>query len=170
MAKDKGSENDHSRNQPHETSDEEEDVNEKDDLRSEVKELNSRIAELEGLISQLQEPLRQMQSAAKGYFKFIDLYMKYGGVSPDVIVPDLKDSISKEIVKALFERNGQNISQLTEMVRNKRGSASRRIIRQKLKRLVDVGYVTKKTGKKVAEYYISDELVKKWSKVLGFRT
>jgi hypothetical protein len=164
MAKD----TDHSHDS--DTSDEEVDVTEKEDLRNEVKELNSRIAELEGLISQLQEPLRQMQSAAKGYFKFIDLYVKYGGVSPDVIIPDIKDSISKEIVKALFERNGQNISQLTEMVRSKRGSASRRIIRQKLSDLVDAGHVTKKTARKAAEYYISDELLKKWSAVLGFKT
>ena len=30
-----------------------------------------------------QEDLRKLRSAASGYYKFIDLFMKYGGVSPD---------------------------------------------------------------------------------------
>ncbi len=94
--------------------------------------------------------------------------MKYGGVSPAVIVPDLKDPISKEILNALFEKNGQNTSQITDVVRGRRGSASRRIIRQKLEHLEVAGYVLKKKTKKSVEYYISEELVKKWSQVLGF--
>lgn len=150
-----------------ESKDESED-SEKEDLRKEVKELNHRIAELEDIISQLQEPLHQMQNAARGYFRFIDLYMKYGGVSPDKIVPSLKDPISKEIINALFERNGQNISQITEVVRDRRGSASRRIVREKLGKLEEAGYVIRKTTKKSVEYYVSEELLSKWSLVLGF--
>jgi DNA-binding transcriptional ArsR family regulator len=141
---------------------------EKDDLRKEVKELNLRIGELEQIITELQEPLRQMRTAAKGYYKFIDLFMKYGGVSPDKIVPGMKDSISKEIINILFDRNGQNISQITEVLRNRRGSASRRIVRDKLAKLEEAGLVIKKKTKKSVEYYISEKLVKKWSQVLGF--
>lgn len=147
---------------------EEDDVKDKEDLRKEVKELNSRIAELEGIISELQEPLRQLRRAASGYYKFIDLFMKYGGVSPDKIIPGVKDPISKEIINILFEKNGQNISQITEVLRAHRGSASRRIVREKLGGLEHAGYVVRKTTKKSVEYYISEELVKKWSQVLGF--
>lgn len=140
----------------------------KEDLRKEVKELSSKIAELEGIISELQEPLRKLGNAARGYYKFIDLYMKFGGVSPEIILPNLKDPISKEIINVLFERNGQNISQITEVVRGRRGSASRRIIREKLAKLEADGYVIRKKTKKSVDYYISDELLKKWSQVLGF--
>ena len=113
----------------------------KEDLRKEVKELNFRIGELEQIISELKEPLRQMHNAAKGYYKFIDLFMKYGGVSPDKIVPGIKDPISKEIINILFEKNGQNISQVTEVLRVRRGSASRRIVREKLAILEKKGFV-----------------------------
>ncbi|WP_455391942.1 hypothetical protein [[Eubacterium] cellulosolvens] len=146
----------------------ESDDSEKEDLRKEVKELNSRIAELEGIISELQEPLRQLRSAARGYYKFIDLFMKYGGVSPDKIIPGVKDSISKEIINILFEKNGQNISQITEVLRSRRGSASRRIVREKLSNLERAGYVVRKTTKKSVEYYVSEDLLEKWSQVLGF--
>jgi hypothetical protein len=141
---------------------------EKEDLRKEVKELNNRIIELESMISELQEPLRQLRSAASGYYKFIDLVMKYGGVSPDKIIPGVKDSISKEIINILFEKNGQNISQITEILRSRRGSASRRIVREKLGKLEHAGHVVRRTTKKSVEYYISEKLLKKWSQVLGF--
>ena len=147
---------------------EEEDGKDNKDLRKEIKELNLRIAELEGIITELQEPLRQMHNAARGYYKFIDLFMKYGGVSPDKVIPGLKDPISKEIINVLFEKNGQNISQITEVLRTRRGSASRRIVREKLAKLEKDGLVFRKKTKKSVEYYISDELVKKWSQVLGF--
>ena len=142
--------------------------NDKENLRKEVKELNHRIGELEEIISELKEPLRQLRTAASGYYKFMNLYMKYGGVSPEIMVPDIKDSISKEILNVLFERNGQNTSQITEMVRERRGSASRRIIRDKLVKLEASGYIIKKKTKKSVEYYVSEELLKKWSQVHGF--
>jgi DNA-binding transcriptional ArsR family regulator len=139
-----------------------------EDLRSEIKELNQRIGELEQVISELREPLSQLHNAARGYYKFIDLFMKFGGVSPDKIIPGVKDSISKEILNILFEKNGQNISQITDILRTRRGTASRRIVREKLAKLEEAGYVIKKEKKKSVEYYVSDELLKKWSQVLGF--
>jgi DNA-binding transcriptional ArsR family regulator len=147
------------------TSDKEDD--EEEELRDEIKKLNKRIRELEGLISQIQRPFEQIYDAAKGYYKFIDLYMKYGEVSPEIIVPELKDPISKEIISVLFEKNGQNTSQITEAVRERRGSASRRIVRQKLAELEKEGLVVSKKSRKSVEYYISEELVKKWSQVLS---
>ena len=146
----------------------EDDSEDEDDLKDEVKKLNKRIAELEELLEELQAPFRQLQKAASGYYKFIDLYLKYGEVSPDIIIPNIKDPISKDIINALFERNGQNISQLTEAVRAKRGSASRRIIRQKLAKLEEDGYVNSVKTKKAVDYYISEELARKWSELLGF--
>ena len=94
--------------------------------------------------------------------------MKYGGVSPEITVPNVKDAISKEILNVLFDKNGQNISQITEIVRERRGSASRRIVREKLAKLEAAGYVIRKKTKKSVEYYVSEKLLKKWSQVLGF--
>ena len=140
---------------------------ETEDLRNEIKELNTRIAELEQVIIELREPLRQIHKAARGYYKFIELFNRYGGVSPDVVAPSVKDPISKDILIVLVDRSGLNTSQLTDLVRERRGSASRRIIREKLSKLEAAGFVTKKVTKKSVEYYISEELLKKWSQVLG---
>jgi DNA-binding transcriptional ArsR family regulator len=146
---------------------EKEKTTESKELRKEIKELNKRILELEQVITELREPFKQLQSAAKGYYKFIELFTRYGGISPEVVTPNLKDPISKDILIVLVDRNGINTSQITELVRNRRGSASRRIVREKLANLVEAGYVVKKTSKKSVEYYVSEELIKKWSQVLG---
>ena len=141
---------------------------EEEELKEQVKRLNKRIAELEEMLGELQEPFRKLYGAAQGYYKFVDLYMKYGEVSPELTVPELKDPISKDIIVVLFEKNGMNTSQITEAVKEKRGSASRRIIRQKLAALEEKGYVTSKSTKKATVYYISEKLARKWSEVLGF--
>ncbi len=56
--------------------------------------------------------------------------------------PDLKyDSISKSIIVALDKKKRLNISQLTEQVRKERGSASRRIIRERVDKLIESGII-----------------------------
>ena len=63
--------------------------------------------------------------------------------------PDIKfDEISKAIISALERKERLNISQLTEQVRKERGSASRRIVRERVEKLIsqeiireiDIGY------------------------------
>ncbi|MCG3221600.1 MAG: hypothetical protein H7641_09500 [Candidatus Heimdallarchaeota archaeon] len=52
--------------------------------------------------------------------------------------PDFKyDEISKAIISSLERKERLNISQLTEQVRKERGSASRRIIRERVDKLID---------------------------------
>jgi DNA-binding transcriptional ArsR family regulator len=56
--------------------------------------------------------------------------------------PDLKyDSISKAIIAALDRKKRLNISQLTEQVRKERGSASRRIVRERVDKLIESGII-----------------------------
>ncbi len=56
--------------------------------------------------------------------------------------PDLKyDSISKAIIVALDRKKRLNISQLTEQVRKERGSASRRIVRERIDKLIESGII-----------------------------
>ncbi len=56
--------------------------------------------------------------------------------------PYLKfDSISKAIISALEKNERLNISQLTEEVRKERGSASRRIVRERVDVLIEKGII-----------------------------
>ena len=56
--------------------------------------------------------------------------------------PELKyDSISKAIISALERKGSLNISQLTEQVRKERGSASRRIVRERVDKLIESGII-----------------------------
>ena len=138
-----------------------------ENLAKQVKELNKRIEELENSISQILEPIKNMETVARGYIKLAGMAQRKGGVTIDSILPDLKNPISKSIIRVLAEDNGQNISQLTESVRKLRGTASRRIIRERVKELEKKGYVKQKGEKKVQKYYLSNDVVKKWSQLLG---
>ena len=51
--------------------------------------------------------------------------------------PDIRfDDISKSIIEVLEKKERLNLSQLTEQVRKVRGSASRRIIRERVDKLI----------------------------------
>lgn len=140
----------------------------KKDLEKEVKELNKRICQLEKMLSSVLKPLREASKTTQNYLKLTGILMEHGGLTPDMILPELKDNISREIVRVLMERTDQNISQITELVRNRRGSASRRIIREKLKNLLEKDIVKKHLKGKTYVYKISDKVIKKWSQMLGF--
>jgi DNA-binding HxlR family transcriptional regulator len=70
-------------------------------------------------------------------------------------------------MRVLMDRPGMNISQITEELRNRKGSASRRIVSARLEGLVEKGLLVEETGKKSKSYKISEAVVKKWSQVLG---
>ena len=56
--------------------------------------------------------------------------------------PDIKyDDISKAIISSLERKERLNISQLTEQVRKERGSASRRIVRERVDKLIEEGII-----------------------------
>jgi DNA-binding transcriptional ArsR family regulator len=138
------------------------------DLEKQVKELNNRISELEKMLSSALKPLREVSRTTQNYLKLTGILLEHGGLTPDMILPEVRDSISKEIIKVLIEKNDQNISQITERVRSKRGKASRRIIRERLKDLEGKNIVKKHLKGKVYVYGITDKVIKKWSQMLGF--
>lgn len=140
----------------------------KKDLTKEVKELNKRINELEKMISSIITPLQDASKITQNYMKIINLLLNRGGLTPDMILNDVNDSISKDIVRVLLERPDQNISQLTELVRSKRGTASRRIIRDKLRELEEKNIVKKYQKGSLYRYSLTEEVIKKWSQMLGF--
>jgi len=57
-----------------------------------------------------------------------------------------KDEISRTIVISLALRGPLNISQIAEIVKAERGKASRRIIRERLRKMEAKGVVSKATG------------------------
>jgi len=137
------------------------------DLAEEVKELNKRIAELEKMISVLVQPLKRVQTTTSNYLKVVQLLLEHGGLTPDLILPDVKDPISKDIVRVLLDRSEQNVSQITELVRSKRGTSSRRIIREKINDLTKKNVICQRNKGSIIVYSLSPDVIKKWSQLLG---
>jgi len=145
-----------------------------EDLRKEIQELRDQMEALSAAFDRIAKPYGQLfeyldrfQGIAKSYFRVLDLYQKYGEVSPEIVVPGLKDPISKEIVKALFEKGDRNVSQITDAVKSRRGTASRRIVREKLEALARDGVVLQGGHSKIRTFAIAPGVVEKWSQVLG---
>jgi len=145
-----------------------------DELHKEIRELKEQVSQLsealETAVRPYQEVLGQLdelQGIARRYFGLLELYQRYGEISPDVVIPGLKDPISQEIVRILFDKGDRNISQIAEQMKQRRGSASRRIIRERLEQLVEIGAVTVSSGSKQRRFSVSDEVVQKWSQLLG---
>ena len=138
-----------------------------EDLKKQIREMSQRISELERMLAQALAPLKEMGSSTQRYLRLVDLALKHGSLSPEMLVPEVKDPISKDIINVLVDRSGQNISQITEAVRARRGSASRRVVREKLKNLEEKGIVERKGEGAVHEYHISEEVLRKWSQLLG---
>jgi cell division septum initiation protein DivIVA len=140
---------------------------EKKDVSSEIKELSKRISELETMLAALLKPLSDARKTTEQYLRLAGLLLDHGGLTPDVILPDLKDPISKDIVRVLLERPAQNVSQVTDLVKSRRGSASRRIIREKLLDLEKKNIIQKQQQGSRFVYNLTPEVIKKWTQLLG---
>ena len=138
-----------------------------EELTEKVKELSQRIEELESTLAQVMEPLRAVQKTTSGYFRLAELAMRQGGLTVDSVLPNVKDAISKDIVRVLVDARDQNITQITNSVRAIRGSASRRIIRERLKELEEKELVERTGGGKIPTYSLSSHVLRKWSELLG---
>jgi DNA-binding transcriptional ArsR family regulator len=137
------------------------------DLAEEVKELNKRISDLEKMLSVLMKPLSDVRKTTQNYMKLASLLLDHGGLTPEVILPEVKDPISKDIVRVLLERSEQNISQITDLVKSKRGTASRRIIREKLLDLESKHIIQKQQRGSRYIYSLTADVIKKWTQLLG---
>src|SRR2546425_13375352 len=100
----------------------------KDDLQKELRELRAQIEALRSALSAVTRPytgrmayVGRLQDVSRGYFRMLDLYGKYGKASAGLVIPGLKDDISRHIVVALFDRPDRNIAQITEAVQRQRG-------------------------------------------------
>ncbi|MGC9308939.1 MAG: hypothetical protein ACP5FL_09225 [Thermoplasmatota archaeon] len=139
-----------------------------EDLRREIRDLTEKIRELEDVVARIQQPVEQMRSFASKYIGMVDAFLRMGALPEEKLFADIPDDISRDILKALLRRSDGNISQITEAVRERRGSASRRIIRERLQELEGQGKVQGRREKNVTFYRLSPELVQEWSRLLGF--
>jgi DNA-binding transcriptional ArsR family regulator len=139
----------------------------KKDLTEEIKELNKRISDLERILSVLMKPLSDIRKTTENYMKLAGLLLDHGGLTPDLILPELKDPISKDIVRVLLERPEQNVSQITDLVKSKRGTSSRRIIREKLADLEKKNIIQKQQFGSRYVYSLTADVIKKWTHLLG---
>ncbi len=146
------------------------------ELEEQIVELSRRIAEMESLMKRLAGALldnrgtRQLQSAAYSlapYMRILDSYMSNGSVGPEIVLPQVKDPISREIISVLFSIKEGNISRITGELKRRRGKASRRIVAKKLTELEEMGVLEVDKSARDKRYSLSDEVVRKWLKVLG---
>jgi DNA-binding transcriptional ArsR family regulator len=137
------------------------------DVTSEIKELNKRISELESMLASLLKPLTDARKTTERYLRLAGLLLDHGGLTPDAILPNLKDPISKDIVRVLLERPEQNISQITDQVKSRRGTASRRIIRKKLQILEQQQIIRQQQNGSRTVYTLTPEVITKWTQLLG---
>ncbi len=145
-----------------------------EDLEEQIRSLSDKMESLEESMrmvatpySQLLDYIERFQKISSSYFRLIDLYQRYGEISPDLLVPGVKDSISREIVKILFDRDGQNISQITQRLKERRGTSSRRTVRERLKELQGKGVVVSRGSERAKVYWLTEGYVKKWYELLG---
>lgn len=119
-----------------------------DEVQERLEEISSRLARVESLIERLGPGIDEVSESAKVIregFEFYDgmvklmtkftraerLESRYGDLR--------KDDISWQIIKTLDNSRPLNISQITAAVRAERGTASRRIIRERVQSLLKRG-------------------------------
>lgn len=147
---------------------------EEEDQGKKIEELTHKVEQLEQAMrdvaqpySELVEQLARFQETVQKYFRLMELYQRFGSISIETILPEVKDPISKDIVRVLVDKPGLNISEITEELRARRGSSSRRIVRDRLGELVEQKVLVERTGPKEKVYDIAEHVIKKWSQVLG---
>ncbi len=156
---------------------EEADDEAKEALRDEIKDLSEKVADLEAALRAATRPLSDVMSQLEGmnhiagnYFRLLELYNKKGSISPEAVLPELKDPIAIEIVKVLFEDSNLNVTEITDRLRDRRGSASRTIVRERLQTMVEDGIVVTQDGPNgVTQYCISEDVSDRWFRLLGLR-
>jgi DNA-binding transcriptional ArsR family regulator len=132
------------------------------DLRKKLEDISSRLVRIERILGRLEPEMGEFQSSTKLIREGMDFYgslfeMMGRFTGRQRLVrrfPEIgKDEISRLMVEALEEGKPLNISQLTVAVRRQRGTASRRIVRERLQRLEELGIVEESHQTKKAVYY-----------------
>lgn len=145
-----------------------------EDMSKKLAELEDAVGRIKGGYAELGQYMEVLREISSRYFRLMDMYTKHGKISVDLAAPEIKDAISKDIVRLLLDRadndrEGSNLSEITRELKNIRGTASRRIVREKVADLERKGFVNKTQKGKTTYYAISDSLVEKWYSLLGMK-
>ena len=117
-----------------------------EEFQDRLDEISSRLARLEGLIERMGPGIDEVSQSARVIREGFDFYNSMLQVMSKFTraerlesrFKDLKkDEISWKIIQILDGSRPLNISQITASVRAERGTASRRIVRDRVKSLVD---------------------------------
>ncbi|MFO8110105.1 MAG: winged-helix domain-containing protein [Thermoplasmata archaeon] len=147
-----------------------------EELHDEIKSLKAQVKNLEHMLehfmnlhSNVLSKLSTNSEIERKYIQMLSLYQRYGKVSPSLL-PEINDSVSEGIVEILLS-SGQplNITQITERLRERRGSASRHTVRGRLERLEDKRIVRRVDDPHGKGYALTDEILDKWAKLLGIK-
>ncbi len=124
----------------------------KEKAEDKLRNLAKRIDELESKLRKesilLEEVLRELR-----LLKDISLTSAFILRTASKIKGYKYDDISRHIIEALMRSGPMNISQLTRLLREIRGTASRRIISEKIKLLRSLGLIEEVPGKKSEKRY-----------------
>jgi len=148
--------------------------NQSEDISKKLADLEDAVGRIKGGYAELGQYVEVLREISSRYFRLMDMYTKHGKISVDLAAPEIKDAISKDIVRLLLDRadndrEGSNLSEITRELKNIRGTASRRIVREKVADLERKGFVNKTQKGKTSYYAISDSLVEKWYSLLGMK-
>ncbi|MBP1912579.1 helix-turn-helix transcriptional regulator [Thermococcus stetteri] len=133
-------------------------------------DLAREVQELREALEALKKSFEIVSHMAQSYLRLLNLYAEYGGLSIDVVIPEIKhDPIAREIVKILFDLRRANVSQIARELKGRRGKASRNTVRVKLEELKELGVVREvpSGGSKGKVYALSRDVVRKWLELIG---
>ena len=147
-----------------------------EELKEEIDSLKKQLSVMEGMMENLMnmhknvlEKLTVNTDVEQRYLKMLSVYQRFGKVSPSAL-PGIDDQISECIVEILLDANSLNITQITERMREKRGSASRHTVRNRLKKLEDKGIVTMSEDETYGKgYSLTQSTIDSWAELLGIK-
>ncbi len=146
-----------------------------EELREEVESLKDQISNLDSMLQNLMnihknvlEKVSTNSDLEERYIRMLSLYKEFGRISPSLL-SDIDDPIFENILEILFDSNSLNITEITERLRDKRGSASRHTVRERLKTLENEGLIKKSDKGKGKNYVLTRETINKWAEMLGIK-
>ena len=133
-----------------------------EDLWRKLENISERLTQIERVLARIEPEMGEFKQSTRVIREGMDFYGSLfnlmgrfsGRQRIQRRFPEIaKDEISRLIIGALEEGKAKNISELTSAVRQERGTASRRIVRNRVHRLVEMGVVQKAHTTKKATYY-----------------
>lgn len=125
-----------------------------------------RLNNLEQKIEEQNEKLDSVVDLRERYMTLCRIIDQYGFVSPSVI-NEISGEHEEEIVRILLKSDSCNISTLTDRLRERYGSSSRRTTKKKLKQLKNRGVVRELNEGRGRAFQLTDRIVKQLAQKMG---